>query len=103
MHDPLASARRKVARAREHSAAFDAAEASFFDARLHALVVEPNPKQPAHEVYKLRFTQDLPDSFATLTSDAIHNLRDALDNAAYGLAVVSGQTNPRNTAFPFAG
>jgi hypothetical protein len=36
------------------------------------VVVEPDPGEPAHEVYKLRFAQDLPDALANLTSDAVH-------------------------------
>jgi hypothetical protein len=45
----------------------------------------------------------MPDSFANLTADAVHNLRSALDNAGYGLAISSGKTNPEHTAFPFSG
>jgi hypothetical protein len=38
-----------------------------------------------------------------MTSDALHNLRDSLDNAGYALAGASGKTSPLNAAFPFAG
>ena len=97
------SARRKVARAREHIATLEVEVAAFFAAGPYIRVAEPDPRQPPLEVHKLRFTKDLPDQFATMTSDALHNLRDSLDNAGYALAVASGQTSPQNAAFPFAG
>jgi hypothetical protein len=33
----------------------------------------------------------------------VHNLRSALDTAGYDIAVASGVTSPKNSAFPFAG
>ncbi len=103
MAHPFDSARRKVARAREHIATLEGEVAAFFAAKTYSRVAEPDPKQPHLEVHKLRFAGDLPDQFATMTSDGLHNLRDALDNAGYALAVASGKVSPLNAAFPFAG
>lgn len=103
MAHPFDSARRKVARAKEHIATLEGEVAAFFAGKPYSRVAEPDPKQPHLEVHKLRFTGDLPDQFATMTSDGPHNLRDALDNAGYALAVASGKTSPLNAAFPFAG
>jgi hypothetical protein len=104
MVQPLESARRKVARAKEHISKLEAEIMAFFDASPYAgMVKKRHPQELKHEVYKLRFNQDLPDSFANLTSDALHNLRDSLDNAAYALAVASGKAEPQSAAFPFGG
>jgi hypothetical protein len=103
MAHPFQSARRKVARAKEHISTLECKIVAFFDAKPYIRVAEPDTIEPHLEVHKLRFTQGLPDLFATLASDALHNLRDALDNAGYALAVAAGKTNPLHTAFPFGG
>ena len=45
----------------------------------------------------------LPSSLADITGDIVQNRRNALDNAAYAVSVASGRTDPKFTAFPFAG
>jgi hypothetical protein len=103
MPDPLESSRRKIARAKEHIANLEREMAAFLEARPYTAVVELDPKEPKHEVHKLRFNRGLPDTFSNFTSEAVHSLRDALDNAGYGLAVAAGGVKPKFTAFPFAG
>ncbi len=76
---------------------------AFFNATPYIWVAEPDTKEPLLEIHKLRFTRGLPDLCVTLASDALHNLRDALDNVAYGLAVAAGKIHPLHTAFPFGG
>jgi len=103
MADPLEVSRRKVARAKEHIADLEREWGLFCGPRPYSVVIEPDPDEPLHDVHKLKFNRSLPDTFANLTVDAVHNLRSALDNAGYGLAVSAGRTNPKHTAFPFAG
>lgn len=103
MAHPFEGAYRKVARAKEHISTLESETVAFFKAKPYIRVAEPDPKEPHLEVHKLRFTQGFPDLFATLASDALHNLRDSLDNAGYALAVAAGKTHPLHTAFPFAG
>jgi len=66
-------------------------------------VIEPDPKHLDHQVHKIKLTQPLPVSVADITGDIVINLRSALDNAGYEVAVASGVVNPKNSAFPFAG
>ena len=66
-------------------------------------VVEQHPSKPDHVVHKIVLTEALPQSLADITGDIVQNLRNALDNAAYAVAVASGRTDPKFTAFPFAG
>jgi hypothetical protein len=103
MPDPFETSRRKIARAKVHIADLERETRVFFDARPYTVVVELDPEEPKHQVHKLKFDRPLPDSFAALTADAIHNLRSALDNVGYGLAVAAGRVNAKYTAFPFAG
>lgn len=103
MIDPFESSRRKVARAKEHIADLERETGLFFGARPYSVVIEPDPNEPKHEVHKIRFDRAMPDSFASLTAEAVHNLRSALDNVGYGLAVSGGRVNPKYTAFPFSG
>lgn len=103
MSDPFESARRKVARAKEHISTLERETVSFFSAKPYIRIAEPDSEARQLEVHKLRFSAGLPDQFATLTSDALHNLRDSLDNAGYALAIVAGKAAPLHTAFPFGG
>ena len=101
--EPLESSRRKVARAKEHIANLKVASRLFFDACPYTIVVEPDLREPKQEIHKLRLDGPLPDSFTNFTDDAVHNLRSALDNLGYALAVSSGRVDPKSTAFPFSG
>jgi hypothetical protein len=103
MAELLKGARRKVARAREHILALQTNTVSFFGGNPYQLIVEPDPNNSKYEIYKLRFDEGLPHSLENSTSDALHNLRDSLDNAGYALAVAGGKINPAYAAFPFAG
>lgn len=103
MADPFGICRRKIARAKKHIADLERETGLFFAEPPYSVVIDPDPDEPKREVHKLRFNRSLPDSIADLTVDAVQNLRSALDNVGYGLAVSAGGVNPRHTAFPFAG
>ena len=75
----------------------------FIQENPYEYVVEPHPEKPDHEVYKLKLTKAIPDSIGDITGDMAQNLRQSLDHAAYAVAVASGKTDPKFTAFPFAG
>ena len=66
-------------------------------------VIEPHPDKPGHQVRKIRLTQPLPPDIAHITAEVVNNLRSALDAAGYAIALASGKTAPKSTAFPFAG
>ena len=102
MAELLKSARRKVARAKEHIAELQANTDHFFSGHPYRLVVEPDTTDPRYEVYRLWFDEGIPASIENSASDALHNLRDSLDNAGYALALAAGRTNPLNAGFPFA-
>jgi hypothetical protein len=103
MANSFGTSRRKVERAKAHIAELEKETTLFFANRPYSVVIDPDPNSPIHEVHKLRFTKSLPDSFFDLTVDAVQNLRSALDNACYGLAIAAEKVKPRFAAFPFAG
>jgi hypothetical protein len=103
MPDPFEDARRKVARADEHFADLYQKINAYTQENPLEKVIEPHPTMPGHQLHKLKLTRSLPSSFGDITGDIVHNLRSALDVAAYSIAVGSGCQNPKYSAFPFAG
>jgi len=103
MADPFENSRRKIVRAHEHISDLEREGKLYWDSNPYKIVIEPDPQQPGHEIHKLRLTTPLPASFSSLTADAVHNLRSALDNACYEIAVGAGRVKPKHAAFPFAG
>jgi hypothetical protein len=102
MDDPFDRARRKLARAGQHLSELDDEVINY--SKINPLVeaVEPHPEKPDHSVLKLKLSKPLPTLIVDIASDLVHNLRSALDNAAYAVAVASGRTAPQNAYFPFA-
>jgi len=102
MADPFDSARRKIQRAEKHFVTLHEEVLSFTQLRPYETVIEPHPDKPDHTLQKIKLTQPLPPSIADATGEIVQNLRSALDNAAYAVAVGAGMTDPKNCAFPFA-
>ena len=103
MSDPFASSRSKIARAKEHLVEFARRIDDFHNLRPYEQVAENDPDRPGFVIHKMKLTKPLPDSIGNVLGDSVGNLREALDTAAYAIAVASGKTNPKHTAFPFAG
>jgi hypothetical protein len=103
MADPFESSRRKIARAEEHLADLKRKISDLGSDSPYERVMEPDPDNPNHEIHKLKLTKVLPPSLAEITGDIVQNLRNALDNAGYAIAVAFGSVDPKFTAFPFAG
>ncbi len=53
-------------------------------------MTEPHPEKPDHQVHKIKLKTPLPPELADIAGDILHNLRSALDVAAYTVAVGSG-------------
>lgn len=101
----LADSWAKVDRADEHRAQLDEAIDSWLDTDPHEFWTDFNPDTGYHAV-RLKTVPAVPLRIAAITSDAIHNLRGALDFMVYSLAVgESGQNPPPRhdkLAFPVA-
>ena len=103
MSDPFESARRKLARGKEHIKDLEGELDTFFRSDPYGPIVEPHPELPGHIVKKIKLTKQLPETLADLVGDAAFNLRACLDHACYGTAIAGGCAAPKEAYFPFAG
>jgi hypothetical protein len=103
MVDPFRSSRRKLARAKQHIFDLEGQIKSFMERKPYTPCIEPDPERPDHLLHKFKLSESIPDSFEDIAADAVNNLRSALDQACYAIAIASGRQSPRHTAFPFAG
>jgi|SRR5208282_1760114 len=102
MSDPFESSRRKIARAKEHFLNLHREIEKFTLVNPYERVIEPHPDNPDHLIHKIKMTKEIPASIADTTADVVNNLRNALDNSGYAVAVASGVADPKFSAFPFA-
>jgi hypothetical protein len=102
--DSFASSRQRVARAQAHIRYLDTLVKAFIRRKPYKHVIQPHP-DGIHEIHKLKARRrHLPRSFVDVSTDAIENLRAALDHAAYTIAIAHRITNPKilkSIAFPF--
>jgi hypothetical protein len=98
--DPFASAKRRVARAKEHIAKIVNETASFYETKPYARLVEKNAR--GFEEHKVKLTADIPAHITDLAYEAIEALRASLDQAAYQIAVACGSKRPDLVHFPIS-
>lgn len=80
-------------------ATLDAELRAFFDAGPYRQVIEFDPSGPT-DIHKLKLTSQLPDVLSGIAFDAVSNLRAALDQAGYAIAVAAGGSG-KQAYFPF--
>ena len=83
--DPASAWWAKVDRAKHHINALAADIDSFLGSTAYEVLAEPG-EQPNETIYRLRMPRSIPVDFSTTIGDALHNLRSALDCAAYEMA-----------------
>jgi hypothetical protein len=83
--DPTSAWWAKVNRAKHHINALAADIDSFLGSTAYEVLAEPG-EQPNETIYRLRMQLPIPIHFSTTIGDALHNLRSALDYAAYEMA-----------------
>jgi len=99
--DPFESPKALIQRGREHVDTLQIEMASFWSRKPYARVIEFDV-DTKENIHKFRLTTQIPGKIRTIAKDATSNLRDALDHAVYGAALLLGRVNPNNTGFPFA-
>ena len=100
MIDYFESPKLKLARAKKYVDDLERERDRFVDEHPWSHVVEANLDGSRKE-YKIKFTRDFPDAFGDFTSNALQNLRSALDHAANASARAAGVSDPRSAYFPF--
>ena len=106
MPDPFDSSRRKLDRAKKHLLDLQGKVSTFIQSDPYHRVVEPHVDKADHEIYKIKPTRELSREFDDMGDDFgefAQNIRNALDNAGYAIAVAVGKPEAKNCAFPFAG
>jgi len=97
--DMFASAKQKIERANYHIADLERQFAIFVSEKPNRFSIKTDPTSGALSL-AIRFTKELPRSFAPIISDAIHNLRTALDHAAWEVVGLDHGTQDRHLQFP---
>jgi hypothetical protein len=83
----------KLTRVSEHLGSLYGAAQIFADSNAFAIAVDIDPETGDH-IAKIRIRDQPPASLGLIVSDCIHNMRQALDHAAYSMAVLLSGTNP---------
>jgi len=105
MH-PLESSARKLQRAQKHFDDLQRKVITFIQSNPYHTVSEPHPDRLGHTIYKLKPVRELSgemNDIGDIFGEFVVNLRGALDNAAFAIAVVIGKPDTKNAYFPFAG
>lgn len=98
--DPFESAEFLASRGAKQAEDLKSLREAFFNDKAVAQVVEFDPKT-GQQVAKLRFLKPLPSEMRGITSDALKNFRDALDQAVFaGTELIRGKGN-KQCHFPF--
>lgn len=98
----LDSAKRKLARAKDHILDFEQREKLFWQSEPCRRVIEPDSQRPDHSVHKLKWVLPIPEILSEVAGDATNNLRSALDHTGRACSVGAGVVDPQKTHFPFS-
>jgi hypothetical protein len=107
MSDPFYSAKGRIARAEAHISNLKGMVKPFLAEKPFGHVIESDT-DGFLQFHKIKLTKPFPEGLANVAADAIENLRSALDNAGYAIALVAGiykitgSTEPKSSYFPFA-
>jgi hypothetical protein len=96
---PLKGVRVKIDRAKKHLSELDRSIRAF--EALHPYSVMPDKKsEPSYVIDRFWLNVDIPDEWAAVLGDCVHNLRSALDLLAVALVEANGGTPGDHTSFP---
>lgn len=101
MTDSLESSRYSVEHAKRRIRELDTEILAFGQTNPYIQVVE-HDADTGEQVYKIKLIKPLPVSLKGIAFDAIINLRAALDNAGYSIAIAAG-TRGKDGHYPFGG
>lgn len=103
MPDLFESPRKMIAWGKKRTKELGAAIDGFVKEEPWSYVVQPEPETGSY-LHKIVFTDRVTEDLPNILFDAVNNLRPALDQIAFAIAVLStGIDKPKHCAFPFAG
>ncbi len=97
----IAAIRSKIERADKHIGDLTTAIAAFSERKPHGTAFQIDPNTGEKIIY-MRVFEQLPKVFGVIASDAIHNLRTALDHLAWQLVESNGGIPDWRTCFPIS-
>lgn len=100
MSDPFESAEFSIRRANKHSLEFARLAQDFVESDSHEVFTEFNADTGLNEV-KVKFLKPIPEDLRGVASDAIKNIRDALDQAMSAATLVVSGKRTNRAHFPF--
>lgn len=90
----------KLERAKHHIDDFIAQAEAFYDKPGGQFTIEHNP-QTRQRTLSVNIDPAVPDHFALIIGDAIHNLRSALDHLTWDIVSPFNPPRPKDVQFPF--
>jgi hypothetical protein len=99
MADPFRSSRYSLDRAKGHIQHLKTERDAWFRSNPYAKIIEPNA-EGTEDIHKVRLTQPMPVAIPGIAVDALNNLRSALDQAGYAVAIAASTTG-KKAHFPF--
>ena len=94
------SAKLKIERANQHITELNTLLRDFAEQNPYAISIQHDIKT-GHRIFGVEMGEPVPAHVSTITGDAIHNLRTALDHMACALVVAGGGAVRSFTGFPF--
>jgi hypothetical protein len=101
MTNPLSGCRVKIDRAKKHLADLKAAVDAFDALHPYGVVVDKKT-DPDSEIHRFWLNVPIPDEWAGILGDCVHNLRSSLDLLAIALIEHNGGTPGDYSAFPIS-
>lgn len=102
MTDPLSSPKLRIKSANEDLTRLNSGFNSFLHGNAYTKAIEPDI-DGAHHLHKLKLIKALPDTLSHQCARITEDLRSALDQTGYAMAVAGGIASPKHAYFPFAG
>jgi len=88
-----------LAHGRRHMATLESEVRCYFAYKPYRQVIDFDPSGPT-DIHKLKLVRQLPDAISHIAFDAVINLRSALDQAGYAVAIADGRLG-KQAGFPF--
>jgi len=98
--DPLSSSRYSIEHAKRHIDNLEREIVAFLRSKPYTVVIETNA-QCTEDSHKVKLTKPMPVTLPGIAFDALNNLRPALDQAGYAVALATGKVRPNDAHFPF--
>jgi hypothetical protein len=99
MNDPFHSSKYKIERAKHHVSEFERQVVEFHNTNPYAHVTEIDPNT-SEQVHKYKLVKPMPVALQGIADEAVYNLRSALDQVGYAIAIAAGK-NGKRAHFPF--